>query len=452
MTARRRCGRSDGFTLVELLVAVVVLSVLATMAVSSFTMVRSRAHDSVTSANLRTVGHAVSATRLGQAADSPWPVVADMAMIEPSLTYAEGTSPSTGSGVISVEALGDRFVAAALSGTGRCLLHAAWSDGSVSSGVRPDPCIGRYGQAGVVTTVAGSTAGSADGTGAAAQFFRPSAVAVDAAGVMYVADRLNHRIRRITPAGEVTTIAGGTQGFADGTGAAARFDHPAGITLGPDGNLYVSDYMNNRIRRVALDGAVTTFAGPSPFSWPSGLAFDRNGMLYVADWNNHRIRVVTPNGVVSTFAGSGIGGTLDGPAAAARFQQPADVAVDDAGDVYVVDYASHRVRRISNGVVTTLAGSTQGFADGVGPEARFNLPYGIAVDAVGAVYVADFNNHRIRRITPSGQVTTVAGSTVGVDDGTGTAARFDRPLGVVVDSSGALIVAEFGNNRIRRIG
>jgi len=269
----------------------------------------------------------------------------------------------------------------------------------------------------VVSTLAGSgSSGFADGTGTSAKFIRPSGVAVDSAGNVYVADTENHRIRKISPSGEVSTLAGSggfgsSGGSADGTGTAAQFDRPHGV------------------------------------------AVDSAGNVYVADRYNHRIRKITPSGVVSTLAGSGVGGFADGTGTAAKFNYPTGVAVDSAGNLYVADQYFQRIRKITaSGVVSTLAGSWSGYADGTGTAAQFNYPAGVAVDSAGNVYVADTENHRIRKITPSGVVSTLAGSgSSGFADGTGTTAKFIRPFGVAVDSAGNVYVADTWNHRIRKI-
>jgi streptogramin lyase len=320
----------------------------------------------------------------------------------------------------------------------------------------------------VVTTLAGSgTAGYADGTGTAARFNGPTGVAVDSAGNVYVADWNNHRIRKITPGGMVTTLAGsGTSGYADGTGTAARFNGPSDVAVDGSGNVYVADWNNHRIRKITPGGMVTTLAGSGTsgyaggtgtearFNGPSDVAVDGSGNVYVVDSDNHCVRKITPGGVVTILAGSGTAGYVDGTGTAARFNFPIRVAVDGSGNVYVGDRVNHCVRKVtSGGVVTTLAGSgTAGYADGAGTAARFYTPYGVAVDSAGNVYVADWSNHRIRKITPGGMVTTLAGSgTAGYADGTGTAARFKNLYGVAVDGSGNVYVADGGNHCIRKI-
>ena len=325
--------------------------------------------------------------------------------------------------------------------------------------------------AGVVTTLAGTAGvtGSADGTGAAARFGRLGGVATDAGGNAYVADTSNYTIRKITPAGVVTTLAGtaGLTGSADGTGAAARFDSPYGLTTDAGGNVYVSDRFNTTIRKITPAGVVTTLAGKfsgadgtgaeASFDGPRGVATDAGGNVYVADILNNTIRKITPAGVVTTLAGTaGKGGSADGTGAAARFSGPSAVATDASGNVYVADRSNNTIRKITPaGVVTTLAGTAgmNGSADGTGSAARFSRPSGIATDADGNVYVADQINSTIRKITPAGLVTTLAGTAGfrGSADGTGVAARFDNPEGVATDVSGNVYVADINNDTIRKI-
>ena len=326
----------------------------------------------------------------------------------------------------------------------------------------------------VVTTLAGSAGfdGSADGTGSAARFTFPRSVAVDSSGNVYVADTYNHTIRKVTPGGVVTTLAGsaGVVGSADGTGSAARFNQPGGVAVDSSGNVYVADFYNHTIRKVTPSGVVTTLAGTAGvegsadgtgsearFYYPNGVAVDSSGNVYVADYINQTIRKVTPEGVVTTLAGSaGFSGSADGTGSEARFTFPLGVAVDSSGNVYVADFYNHTIRKVTpSGVVTTLAGTAgvEGSADGTGSEARFYYPNGVAVDSSGNVYVADYINQTIRKVTPEGVVTTLAGSAgfSGSADGTGSEARFNHPLGVAVDSSGNVYVGDTDNSTIRKV-
>ena len=314
----------------------------------------------------------------------------------------------------------------------------------------------------VVTTLAGSINGFADGIGAAAKFSYPYAVTMDASGNLLVADYYNHKIRKITPTGVVTTIAGSTKGFADGTGTAAQFYFPTDLAVDASGNIYVVDQSNHKIRKISPTGAVTSFAGSTSgfadgtgsaakFNYPSGVTVDASGNVYVGDEGNVKIRKITPAGEVTTLAGSTVG-FADGPGVTAKFQNPTGLAVDATGNVYVADGGNHKIRKITPaGDVTTLAGSTIGYTDGTSMLAKFNNPTDVTLDASDNVYVADYSNYKIRKITPGGAVTTLAGSTAGFADGTGIAAQFNYPSRVAVDASGTIYVADPFNHLIRKI-
>ena len=322
------------------------------------------------------------------------------------------------------------------------------------------------------TRLAGeSSVGLADGSGSAVRFHDPSAVAVDASGNVYIADKENHTIRKMTPAGVVSTLAGvaGQSGATDGTGSSARFYRPKGIAADATGTLYVADTQNHTIRKITPAGVVTTLAG-SPgdigsvdgsgggarFRLPAGIAVDTAGNVIVADTYNALIRKISPAGIVSTLAGNGTWGFADGPAGAAMFQLPSALTVDGTGNIYICEDQNQTIRKLTPaGVVSTVAGSVgvSGTADGTGGAARFNYPRGIVVDATGNLYVADTNNSVIRKIGPGGVVTTFAGvaNSIGSTDGTGSAARFYYPEGVALDSAGNLWVADTTNQIIRKI-
>jgi sugar lactone lactonase YvrE len=311
----------------------------------------------------------------------------------------------------------------------------------------------------LVSTMAGSTYGPADGLGTLAQFDKPCGIAEDARGNVYVADAWNHKIRKITPEGMVSTLAGSTRGFADGPGVSAQFYEPYGVAVDAQGIVYVVDTKNNKIRIITPDGMVSTLAGSTQgyvdgpgdtaqFDMPYGIAVDSQGIVYVADSKNNKIRKISPDGVVSTLAGNNLGIT----AVFALLNSPYGVAVDGQGNVYIADSENHIISKITpDGELSTLAGSTKGFADGSGDTTQFNTPYGLAVDAAGNVYVADYWNHKIRVINQNGELITLAGGDAGFEDGSGTKSKFTLPRGVAIDAQGNVYVADSDNNKIRKI-
>lgn len=321
----------------------------------------------------------------------------------------------------------------------------------------------------VVTLAGGSGAGFADGPLADARFSSPTNLVRDAAGNIYVTDRDNARIRKITPAGIVSTLAGGPSfDWVDGTGTAARFYSPYGLAIDGSGNLFVGEYHNQTIRKVTPAGVVTTLAGnpgqpgyldgtglTAQFNQPVGPVVDGSGNVFVADYLNNRIRKITPAGVVTTFAGSGTGALVNGTGTAASFQGPFALAFYTSGNMAVADYLNHTIRTVTpGGVVTTLAGNgTSGFADGTGSAARFNRPAQMVIDPGGTIYVCDALNNRIRKVTSSGDVFTVAGNgTSGFADGPGSSATFNYPMGICADfTNGILYVTDFNTSRIRMI-
>ena len=321
---------------------------------------------------------------------------------------------------------------------------------------------------GAVSTLAGSgAAGSLDGAGAAATFYFPAGIAVDSSGNVYTADRTNNKIRRIAPGGAVTTVAGtGAAGSADGPGNAATFSMPYGVAVDGSGNVYVADSMTNKVRKITAAGIVSTFAGSGSFAstngtgtaaafgTPHGIATDLAGNVYVADTYDNMVRKITPAAAVTTLAGAGAAGTVDGAGALGTFSNPSNVAVDGSGNVYVVDNDGNKVRKVTpGGVVTTLAGSGSGASvDGTGSAASFNNPWGVAVDGAGNVYVSELYANKIRKVTPGGVVTTFAGSgSIGSADGPGPSASFNWPYGLAVDGAGNLYVADALSQKIRKV-
>jgi sugar lactone lactonase YvrE len=338
----------------------------------------------------------------------------------------------------------------------------------------------------VVTTIAGRAGvyGNVDGTNDAALFSDPKAVALDNAGNILVADEENHLIRKITPVGTnwvVTTLAGKARmpGSADGSGGDARFSFPYSFALDTAGSIYVADPGNGAIRKITVAGTnvvVTTLAGfggnfgsadevgiAARFKAPFGMAVDKAGNRFVTDQGNHTLRMISSDGTVSTLAGlAGYGGSANGKGEAARFNSPAGVAVDAAGNLYIADSGNSTIRKAvwtgTNWTVSTLAGTANayGSADGTGSNARFWAPNGIAVDSGGSVYVAE-GIGTIRKITPGGSVSTLAGDPrfagefAGTTDGTGAAARFNNPYALTVDSATNVYVADTWNHTIRKV-
>jgi hypothetical protein len=456
----------------------------------------------------------------------------------------------------------------------RPLSVAVDSAGNVFVGDAGSNTIRKISPAGVVTTFAGfaGSSGYVDGTGSVARFSTPQGLAVDGAGNVYVADSDNNAIRKITPDGTATTLAGSqlNRGSNDGTGINAWFSSPTGLAVDSAGNVYVADVGNNLIRKITPAGVVTTLGGVAGiagstdgtgsaalFSTPSGVAVDNAGIVYVADTFNNTIRKGQPGGfpmvttqpagqtvipgqnaiytvvagsgsalsyrwqirtngsstwinlsdgagysgtssatltvsavttamngnsfrcmvsnadgsvvtvpaplvvsgslTIATLAGqAGASGGTDGTGTAARFFALSDVAVDTAGNVYVADTNNHTIRKVTPaGVVTTLAGlaGTAGSADGTSSAARFNHPSGVAVDTAGTVYVTDTDNNTIRQITSAGAVATLAGlaGTAGSADGAGSAASFHGPSGIARSGAGVLYIADTLNHTIRQV-
>jgi hypothetical protein len=316
--------------------------------------------------------------------------------------------------------------------------------------------------AGVVTTLAGGSGmGSTDGTGSAAKFSEPHGLVLDSAGNIYVSDYMNHAVRKVTQEGVVTTLAGslGNSGFTNGQGTEARFSSPQGIAIDSSGNLYLAESHNRTIRQITPSGLVTTFYDGSngSFGSPRGVAVDASGNVFVADYGANVIRKITAAGILSLVAGTApTSGSTDGASTAALFYLPSAVAVDSANNLYVADTSNNTIRKItSGGTVSTLAGlaTRSSSVNGTGSAALFEDPYAIAVDGSGNAYVADATDHSIRKITAAGVVTTLAGNpgTYGSADGTESAALFKAPLGIAADSSGTVYVADTGNSTIRKI-
>lgn len=318
---------------------------------------------------------------------------------------------------------------------------------------------------GIVSTFAGkNTYGSLDGKGEAATFNKPTGLVISKEGNIYLADRDNNKIRKITKAGIVTTLAGnGTKGFINGAGHSASFNWPSAIAIDALGNLYIADQGNNMIRKINSEGIVSTFAGNgtigskngssqmSTFNEPIGIAVDGSGNVYVVEFGSSLIRKITPQGQVSTFAGgSSDDDKIDGVGTAASFFNPTGIAVDKLGNIFVADQGNNLIRKITpQGLVTILAGKkTDGNTDGVGNLASFSYPSAVTVDVNGNVFVADELNKKIRKISATGIVTTLAGTGIGGSiDGAAKLATFYGPHGIAVDNTGNIFIVDGGKLR-----
>ena len=335
----------------------------------------------------------------------------------------------------------------------------------------------------IIRTVAGNGMSGYSGDGLAAtnaSLNGPYGVAVDATGDLFIADSLNHRIRKVDGKGIITTVTGdGRPGFSGDNGPAtgAMLSDPSDVAVDSFGDIFIADNYNQRIREVDLNGIITTVAGNgsqaysdgggaainASLNYPCGVAVDAVGNLFIADSFNGSVRKVDVHGVISTFAGNGEGGppfgTGDGGlATSANLEQPTGVAVDASGNLFIADRMVRCIRKVStNGVITTVAGggSYLTLGDG-GPatSASLRAPFDVAVDSAGNLFIADTRNNRIRKVDASGLITTVAGDGLEGDTGDGgaaTNASLSGPTGVIVDSSGNLFIADNGNNRVREV-
>ena len=331
-----------------------------------------------------------------------------------------------------------------------------------------------------INTVAGNgtSAFSGDqGAAAGASLSEPIGLAVDAAGNLFIADASNHRVRRVDTLGIITTVAGNGVGRFSGDGGkatSASLNTPTGLAVDASGNLFIADTFNSRIRKVDAAGVVTTVAGNEEARFsrdgvaatstslraPFGVAVDASGNIFIADTSNHRIRKVDTSGIITTVAGNGrerFSGD-GGSASRASLNFPTGVTVDMAGNLFITEQGSHRIRKVNAaGIITTVAGNGRERFSGDGgraTRASLSLPTGMAVDTAGNLFIADTSNHRIRKVSTAGVITTVVGNGIGGfsgDGGDAVGASLFQPFGVAVDAAGNLYVADSFNNRIRKV-
>lgn len=315
----------------------------------------------------------------------------------------------------------------------------------------------------MVTTIAGDGDSSfANGPVTSAKFHFPNDVAVAADGSLFVTDGDNRLIRKIT-GGAVTSFAGGNFGIVNGPGLSARFKYPTSLVFDNQGNLFSADARDPRIRKIDAKALVSTYAGTEEEGFEDGvaasalfrgenhMATDESGNLYIADAQNNRIRKISVSGVVSSLAGSDTAGFRDGPGKTAEFNFPDGIAVDRQGNVFVSDGSNYCIRKITpDGKVSTIAGKKiEGSTDGDTSAALFQFPTDMVIDAQDNLYVLDLST--VRKITPQGVVTTIAGSADGYQDGEGAIAKFFTPYGLGIDLQGNIYIADTNNNRIRKI-
>ncbi|MER5681531.1 RICIN domain-containing protein [[Kitasatospora] papulosa] len=309
-----------------------------------------------------------------------------------------------------------------------------------------------------------------------AQLNRPYGIALDSTGSLYFSDYNNHRVRRISTDGKISTVAGSGAGYRGDSGPAvsAQLNCPREVAVDAAGSVYITDAANHRVRVITTDGKINTVAGTgtagfggdggpavkAQLNYPLGVAVDSTGNVYISDHGNHRVRKIAPDGQISTVAGTGAAGFKgdDGPAVSAQLNRPYALAVSDADVLYIADGNNHRVRKVAaDGSISTVAGKgTAGFSGDGGPatSAQLNLPLGVVMDSAGALFISDYNNHRVRKVTPDGKIATLAGKGTGGfggDEGPAAAAQLNNPFGLAVDCVDALYIADHINNRIRRV-
>jgi hypothetical protein len=332
----------------------------------------------------------------------------------------------------------------------------------------------------IITTVAGSVVNTYTGDGGQATdagLYNPLGVAVDASGNIYISDTKHHCIRKVDVAGVISTITGnGIAGYSGDNGPAvdAQIDLPSKVAVDASGTIYFVDNANYRLRKISTSGIITTIAGngtnnnsgdgglavDAEINACAGLAIDNVGNIYFGDLGKHTIRKINTAGIITTVVGNGLSGYMGdgGPATAARLNEPFGIDIDNAGNLYIAEYVNNCIRKVSaSGIISTLTGFiTTGYSGDGGPatNAILNRPVDVIADKYGKLYIADYNNHVIRRIESNGIISTIAGTGVGGfsgDEGVATAAKLRGPGDVALDAHGSLYITDYTNNRIRKI-
>ena len=448
-----KSSKQLGFTIVELIIVIVVIGILSAIAIVGFNGIKNKAQVAALQSDLNA---AFKTIQVDNAKTGSFPSSAATANGGSGLKGSPGTI-YTYTYISAVNAF--------------CLVASNSLTTYYISSMNSTPVEGLSCPfSGIASTYAGNGLPyEIDGTGTGASFSYPQRIVAAADGTLYVVDTQANVVRKVTTSAVVTTFAGsgGAPAFADGTGTAASFSLPSGLAITSDGTIYIADNGNNRIRKITQAGVVTTVAGSATagsadgtgaaarFSCPTDVAVGPDDTLYVADACNNTIRKVTPAGVVTTIAGiPNVIGVNDGPCATARFNAASGIVMARDGSLYIADTNNHLIRKIDTScTVTTLAGSTAGFADATGSAAQFSRPRGVAVGGDNNIYVADTGNNRVRRISPNGVVTTLVGSGIaGFADGIGTAGtQFNEPTGLAVYANNTLYVTDMSNFRIRKV-
>lgn len=334
-----------------------------------------------------------------------------------------------------------------------------------------------------ISTVAGTRTAGPKGDGGRAvdaELKSPYGIAVDSLGTVYISDHGNHRIRKVTTDGKISTVAGNGSPSHKGDGGpavSAQVSSPRDIAVDSTGAVYLADTGNHRVRKITADGMISTVAGTGVHNstgdggpataarlhTPYGVAVDGEGALFIAEYGGHRVRKVAVDGTISTIAGTGSAGSggNGGAASKAQLNRPYAVAVDGEGNLYIAEADNHRIRKVAaDGTISMFAGTGNvgsGGDGGSATSAQLSGPRGMVVDSAGILYVADYGNHRVRKITPDGVISTVAGTESGTsggfggDGGPAVAAQLKNPTGLAVDSVDTLFIADHGNHRLRRI-